>query len=208
MIMDPICPRCYIGYQRMKKAQALRPSLPLVLSWLPCLLNPGMPTRGMERQLYLDRKFGKHATELYEHIEEEAAAEGLSLSLEAITTTPNTVKAHQLIAEAQAQGKAEAFVLCLFQAYLERGLDIGRDEVLLALAQACGLAEAEETLSTNRHLKSIIQQDATFRQSGVKGIPCFLGNESHFLPRAQSPLSLAALIDLAYQETIGPDFTA
>nr|MDJ0971677.1 DsbA family protein [Kiloniellales bacterium] len=55
---DPICPWCFIGKRRLERALAARPDLDIEVHWRAFQLNPEMPAEGMDRQLYLELKFG------------------------------------------------------------------------------------------------------------------------------------------------------
>ena len=58
MVSDFACPWCFIGKRRLKKAIEQQPDLDTTLIWRPFQLNPEMPSGGMDRQRYLELKFG------------------------------------------------------------------------------------------------------------------------------------------------------
>ncbi len=55
---DVMCPWCYIGKRRLEKAAASHPDLALDVRWRPFQLDANIPEDGMDRRLYLERKFG------------------------------------------------------------------------------------------------------------------------------------------------------
>ena len=55
---DTICPWCYIGLAKLKAAINESAIKNIKLIWRPFQLNPNMPLLGMERQKYLEEKFG------------------------------------------------------------------------------------------------------------------------------------------------------
>ena len=57
VIIDTICPWCYIGKRRLEHALALRPHLKPEINWHPFLLNPEMPSGGADRSTHLIKKF-------------------------------------------------------------------------------------------------------------------------------------------------------
>ena len=71
IISDPICPWCYIGKARLDQAIAETGLDPFDVSWRIFQLNPAMPPEGMDRQEYLQAKFGgpEGAERVYIHEE-------------------------------------------------------------------------------------------------------------------------------------------
>src|SRR5689334_10474509 len=93
VIVDVICPWCYVGKRRMEKALTLLDSgTRLRVSWLPFELNPGMPKEGMERREYRIRKFGswERSLQLDAQLAEVGVQEGLSIRYDLQARTPNT----------------------------------------------------------------------------------------------------------------------
>ena len=82
---DVICPWCYIGKRRLERALADRPQEALTLHWRAFQLNPDMPARGMDRQLYLQLKFGNAASaeRIYREIRAVGEEEGIAFAFEA-----------------------------------------------------------------------------------------------------------------------------
>jgi predicted DsbA family dithiol-disulfide isomerase len=99
IMSDPICPWCYIGKTHLEKALAEHPDHPFTVEWHPFQLNPDMPAEGMDRRVYLERKFGgkAEAIKVYSQIEQTAASLGLPIDFAAMKRTPNTIDAHRLI---------------------------------------------------------------------------------------------------------------
>ncbi|MEL6211015.1 MAG: DsbA family oxidoreductase, partial [Pseudomonadota bacterium] len=144
ILSDPICPWCYIGKTHLDAALRDRPEHGFVIAWHPFQLNPDMPAEGMDRQTYLDTKFGgrAQAQAVYGRIAEAAEAAGLQIDLGAIQRTPNTIDAHRLIHWAGIEGRQSEVVDALFQAYFHAGLDIGDPDVLADVADSAGLDAA------------------------------------------------------------------
>ena len=65
---DIICPWCYIGKKRLDAAFEARPHVTPRYIWRCFLLNPTMPSAGMDRQAYLIGKFGNAAKAVYGRI--------------------------------------------------------------------------------------------------------------------------------------------
>ena len=58
LFSDIICPWCYIGRSRLKRALETREDLEIKINWRAFQLNPEMPREGIPRQQYLALKFG------------------------------------------------------------------------------------------------------------------------------------------------------
>src|ERR1700731_2591513 len=145
ILADVICPWCFIGKRRLKRALALRPDLSAPLSWKAFELNPDLRIEGIPREIYLSAKFGSvaKAERLYAAITAAGRAEGIEFAFERIRHTPNTLRAHRMIRLAGDKGCAEPIVEALFQAYFVGGQDIGVTETLGELAGRAGLGRAE-----------------------------------------------------------------
>ena len=99
VVSDVVCPWCYIGKRRLETALALNPDIAVDINWRPYFLNPWIPREGIDRQTYLETKFG--SAERYERIAERVAAaaamEGLTYAPDKISRQPNTLDCHRLI---------------------------------------------------------------------------------------------------------------
>lgn len=189
ILSDPICPWCYIGKANLDRALTARPDHPFEIEWHPFQLNPEMPKEGMERQAYLNAKFGgrEQADAVYGRIAEAAVAAGLNLRLSEIPRTPNTIDAHRLIHWAGLEGRQTAAVSRLFKAYFEELHDIGDAQVLLDIAEGIGLDRAmvERLLASDGDIDEIRARDAHARERGVTGVPTFVIANQHVAPGAQ-----------------------
>jgi predicted DsbA family dithiol-disulfide isomerase len=189
IISDPICPWCYIGKSNLDRALEARPDHPFEIEWHPFQLNPDMPAEGMDRQAYLDGKFGgrAQADTVYGRIADAAKAAGLNLRLSEIPRTPNTIDAHRLIHWAGLEGRQTAAVSRLFKAFFEDLRDISERDVLLEIAEGIGMDRAmtERLLASDGDVADIRARDAHARERGVTGVPTFLVANQHALPGAQ-----------------------
>ena len=206
---DTICPWCFIGKRRLERALAERPQPDLRLRWRAFQLNPDMPEGGMDRQRYLELKFGgaADARSIYDQVRAAGESEGIEFAFDEMRRTPNTVDSHRLIRHAgntahQGRGRQDAVVQALFDAYFLRAEDIGDREVLAAAAAEAGL-DAEATrafLASDAEAEAVRAEDLGARQAGINGVPCFIFNGRHTLSGAQPPEVLFQLFDLANQE--------
>ncbi len=210
---DTICPWCFIGKRRLDRALAERPQANLTIRWRAFQLNPDMPEGGMDRQRYVEVKFGgpENAKAVYDQVRAAGESEGIDFAFEAMKRTPNTVASHRLIRYAAGEGaegdagggsgNQDAVVQALFDAYFLRGEDIGDLDVLTAAAAAGGLdaAATRAFLESDAGAEEVRAEDQAARQAGISGVPCFIFNGQHALAGAHPPEVLHQLFDLALQ---------
>jgi len=189
IISDPICPWCYIGKARLDQAIAETGIDPFDVSWRIFQLNPTMPPEGMDRQEYLQAKFGgpEGAERVYSHVRRTAAETGLDLKFDAIKRTPNTFDAHRLIRWAGNTGHQPAVVQHLFRRYFEQGEDISDHAILLDVAEAAGMERAAvaELLAGDADRETLSAEEQAARRMGVGGVPCFIVDGRYVLNGAQ-----------------------
>ena len=189
IISDPICPWCYIGKARLDHAIAETGINPFDVVWRIFRLNPDMPPEGMDRQAYLEAKFGgpEGAEQVYARVRQEAERSGLELRFDQIERTPDTFDAHRLIRWAAASGHQTDVAQALFQRYFERGEDISDREVLLDVAEGAGMERevVARLLDGDSETEELRQEEEQIRGMGVGGVPCFVIGGKYVLQGAQ-----------------------
>lgn len=197
---DPICPWCFIGKRRLRRALDARPGVRPTIRWRAFQLNPTMPAGGMERRAYLAAKFGNaaEAERLYGTIGRVGAAEGIEFRFDRIAVTPNTVDAHRLVRYAERHEASDALLDALFRAYFADGRDIGDAAVLADLAAESGLDRAAVAayLATEEDADAVRGEDMRARQLGIEGVPCFIVDRRYALSGAQEPEAFFSLFDM------------
>lgn len=128
VFFDYACQFCYLDWPRFKR---LRAEHGADLFLVPYELRPTMPAEGVG----IDQLGGHHSERVEEHMR-LMAAEG-KLDLVFPDFVPNTHFALALGEYARALGPEahEAVHEAIFEAYSGRGEDIGREEVLLRIAE-------------------------------------------------------------------------
>lgn len=204
VIVDTVCPWCYVGKVRFEKALAMRPDRVVEIGWRPFQLNPGMPRQGKDRRAYLKEKFGgvDRARRRYNVIGDAGRQGGIDFRFDRIERTPNSVDSHRLIAYAQRDGRQDAMVDALFRAYFIEGRDIGEIEVLAGIAAENGLdgAAALAYLAGDEGRATVIAEDEMARGLGVNGVPCYIVDRKYAVSGAQSPEVFLQIFDLARHE--------
>jgi len=186
---DPICPWCFIGKRNLDDALIEARTDVFDIRWHPFQLNPQIPIEGMNRRVYLEGKFGgkKGAVKAYTPIVEHAANAGLSINVDTIKRTPNTLNSHLLIHWAEAQGVQTQLVETLFTSYFLQELDLSNNGVLRDIAHSVGMESnsIKQKLITKIDLDEIKGRDAASRKMGLTGVPAFIVAGKHVVQGAQ-----------------------
>ncbi|WP_336491229.1 DsbA family oxidoreductase [Methylobacterium nigriterrae] len=187
---DVICPWCYLGKRRLERAlDQLGLGESTTVEWLPFELNPDMPAEGIERFIYRARKFGaERSADLDAQMTELGRAEGIAFAFDRMPRTPNTRKAHMLIAAARQQGRGDALVEALFRAYFEEGRDVGEEKVLLDVAEEVGLDRqaALAALGSLELRALIVSVEAQAAEMQISGVPFFIVDQQWAVSGAQT----------------------
>ncbi|MGB1154248.1 MAG: DsbA family oxidoreductase [Paracoccaceae bacterium] len=187
---DPICPWCFIGKHNLFVALSGVDKDLFSIEWHPFQLNPDMPEGGMDRRAYLETKFGgkEGAVQAYLPVVEHAKSAGLAISFEAITKTPNTLKALCLIHWAKLEGCQAEIVQALFEAYFYHGKDIGDTEILVNIAAEARMDTdmVKRLFASGQDKLEIQERDASARNMGVRAVPTFIVAGQHVVSGSQS----------------------
>ena len=206
ILSDTVCPWCFIGLSRLRKAFAMRPMVSYDLQWRPFQLDPTMPADGIDRDSYLIAKFGtlERSERNDGRIRQAGAEEGIAFRFDRIRRTPNSIDSHRLIRHTAAYGQQEESIDALYRAYFLEGRDIGDIGVLADIAAAQGL-DRDKTISYltgPADRAEIIEEDARARRKGLTGVPCFVIEDQYAISGAQSPEVFVQIIDLVRQEEL------
>jgi len=204
VVFDLVCPWCWIGVRRLARAVARRPDLAVEVAYRPFLLNPDMPSRGMARAEYLQRKFGgeERARRLHAAIADVGRGEGIAFRFDRIARTPSTVEAHRLVRLAAAEGRAAALVDALFAAHFCDGRDIGDRATLAAIWAETGLVGDPAIHGPAGFGTDAVHADnLRAHRLGINGVPCFVFGDRHAIAGAQEPEVLDRMLDIAALET-------
>jgi predicted DsbA family dithiol-disulfide isomerase len=178
VVSDVVCPWCYIGKRRLEGAIALTTDIDVSVQWRPFFLNPWIPREGIDRDAYLEAKFG--SVDRYKGIASNVAAaaaeEGLEYNAGRISRQPNTIDCHRLIYWAERIGQSGAMKQRLMELYFRDGADLTNSDVLVAAAAQCGLNadQVSQQLATDQDVDLISQEAQTAADAGISGVPTFL----------------------------------
>ena len=187
---DTVCPWCRIGKTSLKHALDQWPSQDVTLRFRTFFLNDSIPPEGYAYQEYMRAKFEGRATleQLYQGPRRAGANYGLTFNFEKITTTPNTLLSHCLIAITPDDHK-ETMIDALYNAYFEDGRNIGDQHVLHEIGTEQGLTQEQVVAGLeNVQLQRDIKAEAQWAQQiGVTGVPLFIFDQQYALSGAQPP---------------------
>lgn len=198
IVSDVVCPWCYIGKHRIEAAMALAADVPVEVTWRPFFLNPWIPPEGIDRDTYLETKFG--SVEAYKGIAGRVVAaateEGLVYRPESVRRQPNTIDCHRLIHWGDAVGKAAEVKQRLMELYFRDGGDLTDREVLVQAAADCGLdaADIRARLATDQDVELISGWAKEASEKGISGVPTYVFAGKYAVSGAQPAEQLARAI--------------
>ena len=193
---DTICGWCFIGQTKLNKALKSFPETKFEIEHIPFQLNSDMPTEGIDRNEYLQIKFGgkEFAQPMYDRMTEEANKEGLNFNLNNIKKTPNTVFSHLLIKLAEQTNVHNEVKEKIYHSYFIDGHNIGDKEILINIGKEFNI---EKEIINNFFNADNIEKVNSFisiaKEKEINGVPFFeIGND--VISGAQSTANLEAII--------------
>ena len=195
-VSDVVCPWCAIGLGSLQIAldrvgNALGP---VTLQFEPFELNPQMPHEGEDIVGHLSRKYGLTPEQVaanQANIQARAAAVGVDFQMDRRSRIWNTFDAHRLLHWAGLQGAAQQLALKrgLLGAYFTLGDNPGDAAVLLREVDRAGLDEAaaQAVLASDAYAAEVREQEQTWQQAGINGVPAVIVNHRHLIQGGQPP---------------------
>ena len=166
--------------------------------WLPFQLNPDLPTAGMPRQEYLERKFGPGHAHSYARVTDVGREVGINFAFDHIRVQPNTLDGHRLMLYGARQGREDQVAEQLFRAYFLEGANLTDNLVLASVGERAGLEPATLAayLASDDGRQDVLGADRDARRAGITAVPCFIFNRRNALAGAQPPdVLLQAMLD-------------
>ena len=193
---DIACPRSYIGKRNLEKgleAVAADEDAPQVnITFHSFELSPDTPVDfdGDEVDFLAGHK-GMPREQVEQMLSNEtgvAANAGLEYRFDLLQHT-NTVKAHELLHFAKAEGRQHEMEERLMSAYFTEGKHVGRIDDLVDLAVEVGLDadRARAALESEEFLPAVRQDQAQARAYGIQGVPFFVVDGQYGISGAQPP---------------------
>jgi len=206
VVSDVVCPWCYLGKKRLEKAIADF-GRPVTVNWRPFQLDATIPPEGMDRKVYMERKFGAgdRIRKAHEHLVALGAEIGIQFAFDRIRISPNTLDAHRLIRWAAEPRRQEQIVEALFQAYFVDGMDIGDRGVLADIAVAAGMDfdNVRARLASDEDRAAVQADIRSSQRIGVTGVPTFIIANRYGLVGAQPADELTRAFEQVAEEAPG-----
>ncbi len=199
VVSDVVCPWCFIGKRRLENALTLVPDIAVDINWRPYFLNPWIPREGIDRQTYLETKFGsaERYAVIAERVVSAAAMEGLLYASDAINRQPNTLDCHRLILWSRSATDPGNMKQRLMELYFSEGADLTDSKTLVQAAVDCGMDGdlVRRLLASDADVDRIESEANAAKEAGIDGVPCFVFGGSVIVTGAQSPEYLASAIE-------------
>ncbi|KAJ2019769.1 hypothetical protein GGI06_002472 [Coemansia sp. S85] len=192
IVLDTICPWCYVGKRRVEKAIALAkqkwPDFEASIDYMPYQLDSSMEN-GLDKHSVYQRKFGDRAAAIFERMTLAGKEEGIAFSFGGKMS--NTLGSHRLIDYARLDGAEceEKAVESLLHRYFELEQDIGDVEVLLNAAEDAGLdrAKTRAYLDSDDGIDAVKQKVKHGQRLGITGVPFYIINDRYGISGAEAP---------------------
>ena len=173
---DVVCPWCWLGWRRLKRALELSPGVSAEVSWKPYQLNPGMPAEGADYKQYMAAKFPpERMKQAQATLTELGADEGIEFNFDRIARAPNTNAAHRLIRWATEEGRLDAVAEGVMRAHFNEGRFIGDQNVLADIGATAGMDRARILAKFEQgvDIEAVKADDTLSRDSGISGVPFY-----------------------------------
>lgn len=206
---DIACPWCYIGKRNLENgladvaADADAPQVEVTFHSYE--LSPDTPVDfdGDELDFLAGHKGmpREQVREMLDNVTGVASGAGLEYRFDLLKHT-NTVKAHELLHFAKAQGAQHAMAERLMAAYFTEGRHVGRVDDLVALAAEAGLDAdaARDALESGRHLADVRADQAQAQAYGIQGVPFFVIDGKYGVSGAQPADAFAQITRQVWAE--------
>ena len=185
--IDYVCPFCFLFDEALEELKRERD---VEVRIRPFELRPDPVPTLLPEDDYLPRVWGKSVYPMAQRL-------GIDISLPTVSPQPRTEKAFMVLQLAQERGLAEKYSEAMFKAFFQDDLDIGQDEVIVAVAMSVGLdrAEVEDALASDeRRVQQQADQEHAVNTVGITMVPSVLvdGHPVHGVP---SVSRLTAFVD-------------
>lgn len=209
MWSDIACPWCYIGKRNLEAGLAQTAAdtdAPQVdVTFHSFELSPDTPVdfEGDEVDFLAGHKGmpRERVREMLDQVTGVAAGSGLEYRFDLLQHT-NTVKAHELLHFAKAQGRQYEMAERLMSAYFTEGKHVGRVDDLVDLAVEVGLdaSDVRDALESGRHLADVRADQAQAQAYGIQGVPFFVIDGKYGVSGAQPADAFAQITRQVWAE--------
>ena len=206
---DIACPWCYIGKRNLESglaATAEDDDAPRVeVTFHSFELSPDTPVDFEGDELdFLSSHKGmprEQVQQMLENVTGVAKNAGLDYHFDILKHT-NTVKAHELLHLAKAEGRQHEMAERLMAAYFTEGRHVGRIDDLVDLAAEVGIDPdaARRALESEEFLDAVRADQDQARQYGINGVPFFVIDGKYGVSGAQPADAFAQIARQVWAE--------
>ncbi|HEX9031246.1 MAG TPA: DsbA family oxidoreductase [Streptosporangiaceae bacterium] len=204
---DVVCPWCYLGQARFRKALASFPhEAEVQVEHRSFELDPGFPADQVVPVTDMLRsKYGlspAQADAAEQRIAGLAAAQGLPFHPDRLHGS--TLGAHRLLKLAAARGRQQEVIDALYLAQFGGGRSIFDPASLAAIGADAGLDEDEaaQVLAGDAFTKEVRADEQRARELGVTGVPFFLADGKLAVAGAQETATFGRLLGKAWDDAV------
>ncbi len=201
VIIDVVCPWCFLGKRQLDKAMEMRPGLITSVQWHPFQLSPNTPPSGVDRETYYTQKFGNgpELPAMRERLLGLGGELGIDFDFESDCQIANSMDAHRLILWARKNDCQSEVAEAVMKAYFEDCLFIGDHGLLTDIAKKAGMDSdlVAELLASERDCDYIHNEMMQAREVGITGVPFFIFDENVTVSGAQPAEVLVQVMDRA-----------
>eukprot|EP00761_Pharyngomonas_kirbyi_P009457 gb/GECH01009473.1/.p1 GENE.gb/GECH01009473.1/~~gb/GECH01009473.1/.p1 ORF type:complete len:167 (+),score=55.14 gb/GECH01009473.1/:1-501(+) len=141
------------------------------------MLHPDIPREGVNKDEFFAKKFGSsdRIQQMQQFLVQAGQKDGINFNF--CQRIPSTLRAHQLLKEAEGQGLQNELAEVLFRLYFEEGKDVSEVPLLKEAAQEVHMDVSEAFLYSDAHREYIRTTDKKAKYHlGVSGVPFFVLN--------------------------------
>ncbi len=201
---DFVCPWCYIGRSRLKRALAeFEHADEVKVEWRSFLLDPSH-RKGVRLGVHemLAEKTGASIEDvrtMTDRVSKLAAEEGLTYDVERATVV-NTVDAHRLHHLAMSHGVGDQAHERLLRAHFAESEVLDDIDTLVRLGAEVGVPEdeARRVLAGDEHARDVKQDIRQARLYGANGVPFFVLDRTYGVSGAQPVEVFVSALRTAY----------
>lgn len=194
---DFACPFCYIGQKRLFTALDILKSKANI-TFKSYQLNPNQDNVEKNYIVELGRKYAvgtDGARKMVRRAEELGLKEGLNISFDDVIDI-NTFKAHCGMKYAQDNNKHLEYFDEVMEAYFVKGLNISKDDTLVAIAMKLGLNadEFREAINDEKYAKRVDKDLKDGQKLKIRTTPFLVINGRETLSGAHETLKLVNVL--------------
>ena len=177
---DTVCPWCRIGKKYLFDALSEFKGKAVDIRWHPFLLDNSVPSEGYEFRNFMRQRKGmspQQLQQMFNYTRSMGEAAGVILDFENVRLAVNTTLSHQLI-ELTPKPLKSKVVEEIYQAYFEKGLNLGSIDIVLEIAKSCGIYSPEivQKLNDKKSSDAVIAESNKARSLGISSVPFFIIN--------------------------------